>query len=525
MSEVTKLSPEVSQVARIATDVFAPASFDFLFLRPRHLVDSPAVIHLPLLFWTCAALRPRDAAVVGVGDGIVQFALCQAIERLGAQGRCTGYGFWGNPHPEMDGRDIPEPLLHHQQVFYEDVSRLLSAGNLDRVAAGMLPGSLDLLWLDLTAAPDGLAQRAELLQRALRPGGVMFLHGVNLVASDSPDGLALRRLKAERRGVSFDGDQGLLLLPAGEGIAPRIAALIAAADGAQLPPEVERVFRRIGHGLLASVRLADAAAARTDAEMRASEARKALETAENAVQSLSSSYELRHRTLAEVQSALFDARMMVADLKERITSIEAARTRECLDHEATVGELRRQMDNLRANLDQSEIARASLSASHAAAEEKARDRIEALCAEAESLRERLAETEREREAHLSETAALARISEDLRSQLAQAAARNEELSGRLETAQRLIQDTEAKLKREISEERQLRFRETATLTRMLEKMKAQAARKPRPLEEWLVKRFVGDERKLRKYWRDRVAFFSDSRSLLARAYLRLRPGH
>lgn len=613
MTDVTRLIPESPATARIATDLFAPAVFEYLFLRPRHLQDAPVVAHLPLLFWICASLRPRDAAVVGAGDGTVQFALCQAIERLGTHGRCTGYGFWHGQGVEDVGCSIPTRLVRHQETFYEETSRLLAASDPDRLADALSPASLDLLWLDLAAAADGLALRAELFLRALRPSGMMFLHGTGLVAEDSPDGTALRRLRAGRRCVSFDDEQGLLMLPGGDGVPPRIAGLLAAAEAERLPPEVERVFRRVGQGLLAGIRLAESDAARAEAEARASEADQARETAESTLRSLTSAYDLRNRTLAEIQSALFDARVTVADLKSRIAEIEAERASERLKQVETVADLRRQIESLHERLEESETARASLAAAHEssakaaieqnealrsevenlreglrlaeqqchaavravqgerearaseaaefarmsadlrgqitsaaarieeltaalqAADSQSRNQLEALRAETENLRESLsaAEQERlaavkaaeeERVARFSETAALARIAEDLRGQLTQAEARQGELAANLESARKLLRETEAKLKGEIAEERRLRFRETAALTRMLEEMRAKAARKPRRIEEWMVARFVGNERKLRKYRKDRVAFFADSRFMLARAYLRLRPG-
>jgi hypothetical protein len=59
---------------------------------------------------------------------------------------------------------------------------------------------------------------------------------------------------------------------------------------------------------------------------------------------------------------------------------------------------------------------------------------------------------------------------------------------------------------------------------MIEELKAEKECKNRRFEAWLVENLVRSERKLKKYRRERTAFFSDSRSIVARAYFRLRPG-
>jgi len=132
--------------------------------------------------------------------------------------------------------------------------------------------------------------------------------------------------------------------------------------------------------------------------------------------------------------------------------------------------------------------------------------------------------ESERATRFSETAALTRMAEDLREEVANLMSQNTALTAKLEAAETRIKQTETKSKTEVANERRLRFEETATLTRMLEGIKAENERKQRPFEKWLVEKLVRSERKLRKYSRNRVEYFSDSKSTAARIYYRLRPG-
>lgn len=130
----------------------------------------------------------------------------------------------------------------------------------------------------------------------------------------------------------------------------------------------------------------------------------------------------------------------------------------------------------------------------------------------------------ERATRFSETAILTRMAEDLRQEIAKLTSQNAELTTNFVASEARIKLTETKLKTEISNEKRVRFKETTTLTRMIETLKAEGERKKRPLEVFLIKQLVRSEKKLNKYHRNRTAFFSESRSTLVRAYFRLRPG-
>lgn len=518
---MTKKLPEGSAVARLATDVFAPAAIEFLFWKPRHLLDSPSVAHLPLLFWVCAALRPHDVAVVGVGDGVVHFALCQALEKFNEQGRCTGYGFWKDTASPGSATSIPPKLASHHAMLYEEVAQLVESHDPDEVADGLSQGSLDLLWLDLSAAPGGLCQRAELFSRALKRTGVMFIHGVGSVPENSPDGAAIKRLLNSHRFVKFDDEQGLLLVVFDGDVPTRIEALVSTSESALLSPEVEKVFRRVGQGLLSTVRAADALIAQKNAETRATEARAAHERAETALENLNSAYELRNRKLLEGQSELYDTRLLVAELKAQMAAIDAERISELFAHEKALEGAEQNLeavnteaDGLRNQVAAAEEARLALEADHE----------NALKGSEQNLDMNRDSLQSERTTRFSETAALTRMSEELRNEVTQLKSRNAELAKSLDAEKKLTKQAETKLKAEIENERRTRFIESATLTRMIEELKAEKERKNRRFEAWLVEKLVRSERKLKKYRRERMAFFSDSRSIVARAYFRLRPG-
>jgi len=461
---MSKMTAENSAVTRLATDVFAPAAFESLFWRPRYLIDSPVVTHLPLLFWICAALRPSNAAVVGAGDGVAHFALCQAMDRFNGQGQCSGYGFWKEAASGGMASIIPPKLTTHQGILYEEISHLVPSQDPDAVADGLGEGALDLLWLDLTATPEGLGLRADLFSRALNRTGVMFIHGIRRISDEGADGAALKRLIKSKRCVRFDDEEGLLLVALDGDLPTRIEALLTTAKSAALAPEVERVFRRVGQGLISSVRADDAMDSKQNAEKKAAELSAARDRAEGALKEINSAYELRNKKFAEVQSDLFDARLIAAELKAQIAQVQE-------DHSSFLAA------QVRTSLE-------------------AQQQLEAARAEANDLRDQL------------------KVAEDGRVALEAAQ----------EAALAKAESMKVSLKESLTSERSVRFSETATLTRMIEALKAERERKKRPLEVFLIKRLVRSEKKINKYHRGRVAFFSDASSVAARFYFRMRPG-
>lgn len=521
LREMTKITTANSAVTQLATDVFAPAAFDSLFWRPRYLIDSPVVSHLPLLFWVCAALRPSNAAVVGAGDGVAHFALCQAIDKFNGQGRCSGYGFWNDTASGGTAVTIPPKLMSHQEMLYEEISHLIPSQDPDAVADGLGEGALDLLWLDLAATPGRLGQRADLFSRALNRTGVMFIHGIRAISDEGADSAALKRLIKSKRCVRFDDEKGLLLVAFDGDVPTRIEALLTTAENAALAPEVERVFRRVGQGLVSSVRAADAVVAKKNAEKKAANLSAARDSVEGALKEINSAYELKNKKYAEFQSELFDARVVVAELKAQIAQIQgdhnsfqAAQAQTSLEAEQQLEAVRAEAGELRDQLKVAEEDRVALETAHQAA-----------LADAEKLKASFEQTlNSERATRFSETTSLTRMAEDLRLEVATLSSHNTDLTTNLNAAQTSLKLIETKLKTEISNEKRVRFKETAALTRMIEALKAEDKRKKRPIEVFLIKQLVRSDKKLNKYHRDRTAFFSDSSSLVARFYFRMRPG-
>ncbi|WP_189382155.1 class I SAM-dependent methyltransferase [Gemmobacter nanjingensis] len=197
-------------------DLNIPLSSQAVFWRPRHVAGSPLLEDIPYLFWVLETVRPRSVVQVGLGDGLLYLALCQAVERLGTDAVCLGI--------QEDAAELPEALRHAHDSQYGDFSLILRG---DRAGEALQPGEIDMLVVDagLSAAQAGGVVR-DWLPRLSR-------HGIVLVCN--PDGQAVEgALRA-----ALYGDDNLLRI-AGP-LSPAAGRLDALLWGADQPERLKRL--------------------------------------------------------------------------------------------------------------------------------------------------------------------------------------------------------------------------------------------------------------------------------------------
>ncbi|MBL9055406.1 MAG: hypothetical protein JNJ84_03930 [Rhodobacteraceae bacterium] len=242
--EIGSTKHAVPQVAGF--DVVAPLSSRTLFWRPRFLRDSAALGHLPFLFWLIDTLRPKSFVTLGGDDGVMHFALCQAVEKLDLDARGYGFGPWSS---DADAAaTVPGDLHAYNDEHYPDLSRL-SASHPQAATASFPQGSVDLLALRL----DGNVPVAELgdwLQRDWLPRmsdrGVLVLHGVNRALEQGGSDGVVARLMAAHPNFLFDAGEGLLLLLIGSQPDDRLARLCLISLGDAGYAGALQIFGRLG---------------------------------------------------------------------------------------------------------------------------------------------------------------------------------------------------------------------------------------------------------------------------------------
>ena len=224
--------------------------------------------------------------------------------------------------------------------------------------------------------------------------------------------------------------------------------------------------------------------------------------------------ERERATFTEQADAL--STQLTAAATER-AELEVARDTAIAEAERVRATLIEQADALSTQLTAAETERAELKVALDAATNKAQQQ--------RTTHDEIMKTERD--IRFSETTILTKIVESLRTEISALKLENAELTSRLTFAMHLDEQNNVESQKKICTERRDRFNESATLTRMIEELRTQLdqiAKKKRPIESWLVSRFLGNERKQKKYNRDRETFFADSQSWVVRAYFHLRSG-
>lgn len=408
--------------------LFAPATIETMFWRPRFIVDTPQMQHAPFLFWLVAALRPLNVAVFGSGNGAAQFALCQAMDKLNLAGCCLGIGFWADQNTGKAG-PVPATLRDHASQLYDDIVHWRIESSPREALAAIAPGSLDLLFIDACDLPEGELPRAEEWLRVLHRDGVIVVHG-KLSVDDG------RNLSGKLPVISFPDEQGLVVLTLSDAPPPRLRALQEASDQGTLPGEIGLFFRRLGQGHLAVARQAVTAEENRTLTSTLSDLRRERDEALTLGKEMREAYEARGRKLSELQEEFIERETRLAGFEQQIeanrqeASVLAAKLK--IEREARSVEvvaLAAQMETARQQHEQM--------LADAKADAGAQVQIIELKQELDKARQKSAragaDLERERKTRFSETAALTRHMESLRHTAQKAEAELQQESKRLKT--------------------------------------------------------------------------------------------
>jgi|GEM_PF-5890307 len=456
-----------------ANGFLAPATINSLFWRPRFVANSPVLVHAPFLFWLAGVKKIQRAAVLGAGDGVAHFLLCQCIDKLAQQGRCYGFDFSKNPREKNAATSIPAALSRHAERFYEDISYLRSMHSVNDALSMPAEASLDAIFIDLDAIPDGQVPHFEECASLLTDQGVLIVHGTNKLQdrkkADTPFFKQFEKLPR----LDFSEGSGITVFPVGQNVPPRLSNLLTAAENGVLPPEFESVFRRLGRSIVAleDVRTARACASASSLELK--KVQEELEVEKRRNSEIQDGYEARGRKLSNAQSVQFDLQHEAVELRENSMQLSKQ-----VD-EATV-----KIANLTLGTQELEMRLAAAKAELVAVQQARFDETNALTTISENLREQIsvteAERDAERQARFDETTALTIASENLREQISVTEAeRDAERQARFDetTALTIVSEnlraqilvTEA----ERDAERQARFDETTALTIVSENLREQ----------------------------------------------------
>lgn len=361
---------------------FAPTAIEPMFWRPRFMPASPVLTHMPFLFWLCNEVKPREIGVSGVGDGVAFFTLCQAMDKLNLTGNCVGQGDWS--HLEQEAA-VPLELTEHAEQFYDDRTDLSAVTSGDTSFR-----NLDLLFVDLDQLADDTAADLDLWLSQLNADATLILHGTRDLTRPSENRLLLTHRIGQMRQVRMGMGRGLTVLPLGK-LTPRMQTLIDNCTDGAVPANIERIFQRLGQGLVATAENKRLGGSLAKAKATLSDQKSRLKTLLEELEEIRRSYTDRNRYASDLQAKLFDLN----------AAIENAKT----DKEAALAQAR---SEAAAALD---AERRAASAKFSEASDDFQKKIDAAIRERDDA---LAAVQAERDTRFAETAALTRMIEDYR---------------------------------------------------------------------------------------------------------------
>lgn len=300
------------------SDILSPLASRSLFWRARYLEASPALCHIPLLFWLTEAARPRIAVTLGVADAVPHFALCQAVDKLGLESLCIGV----EPAPEQGAKpaDLKKQTAFNEANFAE-FSQIVQDSEakegilppkskidlllINRPVTEELIGTLDANWLPL------LSERSIIV--VLQDGDA------------SGYGSFFRRLSSTGDSFTCDLASRASVIFYGPEQNERLQRLARLNPGHPGYLGARNIFARLGELHSNAERLAfknrEAATARRQRDEKNAE----LAAAQAAADKLSAQYKERSALVATAQAEAFDLGQTVTRLEQDLKDSEAKR--------------------------------------------------------------------------------------------------------------------------------------------------------------------------------------------------------
>lgn len=438
-------------------EFFTSAAIETVFWRPRYIVDTPVMQHVPFLFWLVGAVRPRNVAVFGSGNGAALFAVCQALDKLNISAHCLGVGFWR----EGERGKIPAPLRDHANQIYDDIVRWRCETSVRQALNGIAQGSLDLLFIDVSDLPKDELPSAEEWLGLLHKDGVIVVHG-ELTSGNGWGGL-LQSLPGKQAIITFPDEEGLIVLARGDDQPSRLRALLEVSDHGILPGEVGLFFRRLGQGHVAVAQQIKVSRENRKLISSVSAMRDERDEALNTGKELCEAFEARSRKLSELQTELFDCQNKLAQSEMQLEAAQREVSRSVAELQSVREAHSVEKSGLIAQLEEAKQQHTNaVEDAKAKGEAEKRTQLTGLSQELETARKTVdsirAELERERKTRFEETAALVAQLEETKQQHASA----------VESAKAEAQAQLTGLSQELETARKARFAETAALATQLE---------------------------------------------------------
>lgn len=236
-NDVTEFSQNASrEVQHVGFDLLSPMTSRALFWRARYVADSPALQHIPLIFWVTEALRPNVVVTLGIRDAVPYFAACQAVEKLGLDSLCYGV----DAEDEENAADLDGIRAFNEHNF-SDFSHIMR-GESEADASFLHGAEIDLLIVHRDASHALFDTLDSTWLKHLSERGVILFTRGGTTAYD----YYIRRLSQRREPFIFDMETRASVVLRGDRHPDRLQRLASLKLGDSSYLSARTVFARLG---------------------------------------------------------------------------------------------------------------------------------------------------------------------------------------------------------------------------------------------------------------------------------------
>jgi hypothetical protein len=253
-----------------ALSLLSPVSFWF----PERIVEPGYwVSHIPFAFWLVETHRPGVLVELGTQSGNSYLSLCQAVQQLRLDTRCTAVDTWkGDAYTGPYGESVYTSLKTYHDERYAPFSRLMRS-TFDNALDHFHDGTIDLLHIDGMHIYESVRHDFLAWSRKLSARGLVLFHDTNVRERH----YGVFRLWRELRGLhphfEFLHGYGLGVLGVGREQNDKIKQLFFATRQPSSQARIREQYARLGahlsdHLELRRMKTAEADASDTTQQMR-----------------------------------------------------------------------------------------------------------------------------------------------------------------------------------------------------------------------------------------------------------------
>ena len=300
----------------LGREILNPAASWTPFWNPRFVAASPALVHLPFLFWLMENHAPQRVVQLGVGDGVAYLALCQAVDKLGLNAACRGISLFG-------GQEASPEAAAHNAKMYEDFS-VLSTEELATANRHYRKGGIDLLVINTPLGSDIAGVLADKWNGLMSGRGlIVVLDSTAKMTEEGAQGW-LAPLLDTHPAIELEQGDGLLALTVGPDQDGRISRLADLELGMAGYREARQVFQTLGDRIVAGHCAEELQAALEVKSSSLTDAQNQLTQIQQELAKARAAEDNANEELARVQARSFDLENERSELAAKLAEAKAA---------------------------------------------------------------------------------------------------------------------------------------------------------------------------------------------------------